>query len=638
MSDIEGYKQYLLSTGADPKEVDGYVNYLSQTQGPTDDQIENEMHSKIGTLDRALVKNLSQSNDVTIKHLKSKLPNADIREHNGEIIIKDQGETKYRKLDPSGFQLGDLGHDILDVGYDIVDGIGTSAATVAGGVGGAVAGMGVASPVTALAGASLVGGASSAASEAFRQKMGQQLGLDQEVDGTDVIISGGIGAASPLLLGTGATTKQMAKGVVKGNAAKNTLLKALGKTGKELSEEAIEKSVERSNRGLIQHGWAGTKGAAKRVGSFTSGKSVEQIDDYAKNIDYITPFENNEQALELEANRVAKKFGQGFDDRFSEVGGQLGDAIDATGKKVGLGESKQAFLSKIEQLEKLRAEDPSPILEAQINKLKKSYTDLFGVKNASETPVMDYATMTMRNAPTEMADNVSGRAAFNKQQQLKRMSRFDQLSEGVQTADGTPVDSSMVRGAARQGYHSINDGLDKATDGVSRELKDRYANMKGIEQNLEPFFENTKKTLQTARGYTDKQQYIQARTNLQRAIDQNVDGASDMKKFMAASQWTKQALLGKNTPAVGVGIATGAYAGANSGAGQGTAMPAGMVGGFLAGKALGPAAVKKAIKATIKAERAAGNISKAAAKSGIKAGKRHVVGKSVYHWMDEDKE
>jgi hypothetical protein len=98
---------------------------------------------------------------------------------------------------PKGTTLGgtakELAMDIGDVAYDIPAGVAQSAATAVGGIygGGVPGGM-------------AAGGLSGAAIEAGRQKLGQMAGLQQDISGKDVAISGAMGAVSPVVFGTGA--------------------------------------------------------------------------------------------------------------------------------------------------------------------------------------------------------------------------------------------------------------------------------------------------------------------------------------------------------------------------------------------------------------------------------------------------
>ena len=92
-----------------------------ERSAPTKD----ESHPDISFLDRFNVKNLASNPEAGISYLQKQHPDMSFKSVNGEIQMRKKGESEYRVLDPSGFDL----QDITDVAGDIAQG---GAETVAG--------------------------------------------------------------------------------------------------------------------------------------------------------------------------------------------------------------------------------------------------------------------------------------------------------------------------------------------------------------------------------------------------------------------------------------------------------------------------------------------------------------------------
>jgi len=182
---------------------------------------EEVMHPAITFKERALAKNLSQSPEATVRYLTQEHPELEVKTDGKRYFIKDKGkEGKFKVLDPdTGMISKDIIGDIADIGWDILSGGVETAAGIGGALGGAAATPFIGG-AGAIPGAMAASSATTAGMEAARQKIGQLAGIPQEVSGTDVAISGGIGAVSPLLFGTGAGAGQLAKAGVKKGIAK----------------------------------------------------------------------------------------------------------------------------------------------------------------------------------------------------------------------------------------------------------------------------------------------------------------------------------------------------------------------------------------------------------------------------------
>lgn len=175
-----------------------------------------EQHPDISFKERAIIKNFAQGPEAGVKYIQENHPDLEVRTDGNRYFMRRKGTTdKFNVLDPNtGMFSKDIFGDITDIGYDLLAGGAETAASIGGALGGAAlsAPLGGAG---AIPGAMAGSGAASYLTEGARQKIGQMAGLPQEVSHEDMLLSGGIGAASPLMFGTGASGKQLAKAGVK---------------------------------------------------------------------------------------------------------------------------------------------------------------------------------------------------------------------------------------------------------------------------------------------------------------------------------------------------------------------------------------------------------------------------------------
>lgn len=592
-----------------------------------------EQSPLISTGDRLKVKNFSNSDESAIKYLQDKNPGAEVKMMNGQLVIRGQGDKDFKVLDPdTGTFSSDFLSDVGDLGWDAVDSVGTTLGTA----GGALVGALGLNPVTIGAGAVAGGASSAAALEASRQKIGQQLGLPQEVSGTDVALSGAFGAASPLLFGQG----NKAKNVVKMSGGADMIRKALGKEAKSLTQEGAEELVKRTDmKGAIP--WALSK--TPDMMGFMSGKGGDSVRRLAKDIKYVDEVEKA-GSLASEAELAATKLAGGFDSKMDEVGGQLADAIDSSGQRVNIGEAKNAFQHTINQLEIHRTEANTPILNAQIAKIRNAYDKLFGVPvpidDAKPGPTIDMMTgKAYPKAPTtkQVADEVSGRTARKLQQDTKSFANFSPQI-GV-SAEESAADT-LLRGAAGKSYGAMNESLDAATGGVSTELKGRYKEIADLERALEGNFRNPKSTLNTARAF-DKDSQTIARASLDKARKLGIDGAEDFDQFVSAAQWSNlngisNPLQMRGIPGAALGGVGGFWLGSNIGAGPGGGTVGGGLGALGGAALLGPKAVKFAVRNAMRP-----NVQKAANVVTQQIPKylppKHLMSRGLYDYMADDK-
>lgn len=194
-----------------------------------------EMHPDIAPGDRAVVKNLSNSPEASLGYLKKKYPSLSFKTVDDRIFAKgDNGAYYALDPEPQDFKsfAKDLPNDLSDLAYDVPAGVVQGGAEALGGAAGALAtfpsGAG-AVPAAMAAGAAAGGGL-----EAFRQKLGQMLGIDQEVNAKDVGISAGLGALVPGLMGVPVNAeKTLARKGLKAVSPKILQARAEDKVGKQ---------------------------------------------------------------------------------------------------------------------------------------------------------------------------------------------------------------------------------------------------------------------------------------------------------------------------------------------------------------------------------------------------------------------
>lgn len=253
-------------------------------------EIIEEQHPDLSTLDRGLFKNFSLNSEQGVEKLRELYPEHNITWKNGDVVMRAPGEEAWRKLEPNnmGFDysgkggLLEFGKDVMDVGYDAPAAALETLATIGGGTAGALGGTATMGPgpgtaVGALGGGMAAGGAAGVGTETLRQKIGNLTGFAEGYDPDQIKMSGAFGAASPLMFGTGATVKGIAKQLAKKKAYQG------------MSQEAIDKAAEkiaRSQRSLITRGVGNASmWASNRIGSWASGYTPKALKELRTQID-----------------------------------------------------------------------------------------------------------------------------------------------------------------------------------------------------------------------------------------------------------------------------------------------------------------------------------------------------------------
>lgn len=432
-------------------------------------EIIQEQHPDISFKDRFIAKNFANTPQDQINYLKQQHPDLDIKQINNQIVAKSANEKAYKVLDPDLSAMDMLKpknwaenlKDIADVGTDV----GIGSASTAAGAGAAV----LAAPETALVGsipaAMAAGGATGASLEALKQKIGQKLGVPQQMDPSQIALSGITNAAAPLLVGTGAAAKVGAQAVKQG-------------ASKEAAQELIN-----NQKGLLNYGADYLKNnllpsAAESV----SGVPAQATKTLAKQSSAIQNLDEN-GVMDV-ATSAYDKLRNGLAANKAEVGAKLGKLVKDLGPEASIDLTKTKGLLD-NQIQKLSQSElaNTPAVQGQIQELLDARNQIFtelapGAKSA-----------------TEMSARVSPQKAFELQGKLSEMGNYPKTnSKGlVSTVSGTPVEKQW-QSAARGAYDEINNELSNLTEDQSGNLKSQYKNYIDLQKNLNTYFKNPETT------------------------------------------------------------------------------------------------------------------------------------------------
>lgn len=521
----------------------------------TDFPTAQETHPAVSAGTRLLIKNLANSPEAGIGYIKQEYPGMEVRlgKSSGQLEMKYPDEREWKVLDPqTGAFTSDTLQDVGDVAYDTVAGLGSGAASTAGGLATLGAGGGI-------PGAALAGGASSAALEGLRQKLGSALGLPQEVNTEDTLIQGGIGALMPAAMGTGATKSLLAEGA----------------------------------RKAVPAVMAGLSGVPTQViKAYT--KQAPQVDELAREgvSDYIA--------------KVHETMKTGVAQAKKQVGKELQDTIEASQTPVNIGPVKAKLDSLISDLENRSIKNASDI--ESLNALKQKRDELFSkIVPDSDTMLIgtEDAPMVAGGRQLKLPENISAKEAFELQEKLNAEAAFSpKQSFGPRNAT---EEKSVQRwqNANAEASRELNKGLDKATDGWSGELKGKYKQYSRLQQDLNTHFKDETATYKTLSNvYGKNKKLLQERLDEIDALTGGELGVRESADKMAALSYfedpgllpnsgggttsTSRSLGGKT-----LGALLGGYIAKSQG---GNPYLGAVVGGIGGGMAFGPKALKQYIK------------------------------------------
>jgi hypothetical protein len=530
-----------------------------------------ERHPAISFKDRAIVKNFSNSPDSAVAYLQKQYPGFEISHDPQGISIKAPGDEWPKRLDPSTIEFEDLS----DIGTDVAAGVIDTAATA----GGATLGL-MAGPAGIVPGAMIAAGGAGAITEAGRQRIGQELGIPQKVDMTDVMISGGVSGAMPGFFGAA----PLKKGIE--NYAKENL--------KGLSKEAIDKLMYQNERGLLKRGYDyGSRTVAPWIAEKASGVNRNVIKHLGSQYDRLVGPES------LGATPIAEtahnKLVGGIAKAKNEAGKRLEAALNGANRKISTRDAKKLFEDHINELKGYVDEMKGPD-----GKIPKDLED--AIKNADAA----YGDIFLSGA---LADDLSAKSAFRLQQALKDEADLSRLNKGPMPrfASSATSDEKQLAETARKGYTQINKEFENATDGLSQVTKNDYRYYAELQKDLQPYFSSPEKTFQTLSGM-DKNSRRLLYEKLQKLADKDgIDLSQDMLDLETLKIFSNPSSgplssggttsTSRTIPLAIMGGSIGSLAGYNSGGGYAGATVGG-AGGAALGAAMGsPAAIKSIIKA-----------------------------------------
>lgn len=548
----------------------------------------------VSPVDRAIIKNLSANPEAGLQFLKEHYPQAKIDRQGDQLFIDG------KPLDPNNFSLegmasylthpGELLQDVGDLAYDIPAGMAQGTAATAAAVAAAPATAGAGS-IPAAMGAS---GAMGAGLEALRNYLGQKAGLKQEQSASDITTSGTVGLATPLLFGTGAGAKDVAKELL--DSQKGLLGKGYNQVANKIAPKAAE---------------------------FLSGTPAEAINTLKNNPKEMEALGSGAE-LDL-AKQAHSRLVEGFKNIKSSIGGKLQNAIESSGQKVDISGVKSAFQKQIDdytaKLPKMADGSLSKESQGIVDELKSSYDNIFkGTPKTVDTLEMGkdgILNKVQKEVSSELPDKLSASEAFKLQDQLKDVADMfstkpAMAAKSVSTADATGKQIGQTA------YHALNEELDKATGGMSSQLKGEYADYKKVEKYLSNYFKTPEQTFNTLTNL-DRKARIPLLRNLEDVSNKyGIDVSKDAKLLQAHNVFGDPSLQGiakgtsnttVNNRLRNVGRAAGGGLGTIMfGPGWGTV--GGAAGGGIAAEALAnPAMIKKYVGAQLGAEKAAQTIA-----------------------------
>lgn len=398
-------------------------------------QIIQEEHPDVSTLTRAKLKTFGNSPEAMAQGLVKDYPNLESSvAPNGQVLVRTKGAQNWNVLDPdTGFFSNpiEMGKDALeglyDVGSGLVEGAGATAAGIAAGAG--TAGVG-AIPAAMGAGAALGAG-----NEALRQKIGQYLGIPQEVNMEDVGMSGAFGAASPLLLGTGGTLKNMGK-----NTLKNEVFQS----------------------GLV--GTGGKKALAKTADVFT-GISGDLFKRATKDPALMKSI--SETGEDVVANDAIANLFSKIDDRYEKLGTRINDELRQSGEMVDISNVK----GKINKILGKVQDEVSPLGMTDLEKAKIAGIQNIQSKAFNRTQDVIAEGGDVKQIVNELPDKVPASEAFKMKEQFASMSDF--LSDKFRSSKGE-ADKSLST-TAKAAYGETSEAISKAlkqAPALNKEYKD----------------------------------------------------------------------------------------------------------------------------------------------------------------------
>lgn len=531
------------------------------------EKVVDERHPGISVKDRALFKNLAVDPAQGMQFLQEKYPDLTFKTGSGgEVLVRGQDETQWKKLDPTGFDI----EDISDIAFDVPAALLEGGATALGGLGGAMASLPLGG-IGAIPGAMAAGGAAGAGVETARQGLGKYFGVAEEFDPEQIKTAGMFGAASPLLLGSGAAVKQVGRYAAK----------------KGLEKEAAEKILQQQS-GLIGRGYAGAKKAiAPRVGQLVSGIDKETLKWTAQNLDKINAAEDaygqvaiyGELADNIQAGHLAKK--QAASDAYGETLDQLDVVVDVSSAEKPLNDLLARYEVKaMEAIEKFGDDAP--------NKVDfQNYVYLQG-------KIGEYS---------QGSGMLQGKRA---QEYLNTMNDLTGVRRSTTPGKLEVVDREL-QNAAKQVTKNVDDVISKQGSGAAfKAAKGEYKKALSREKDVNKYFKDEETTERTLNNLLSPKKSARRKKVMQLADDVGAPIDESARESIATSLFSRPSedvlSLGGTTstsrsiPLGAAGAGLGYYFSSQLGDGHGTGVAGALLGGALGRRLGSPATLRRAME------------------------------------------
>lgn len=504
-----------------------------------------ETHPEVSAADRAIVKNFSTNPEKSARYLEKNNPQLETRVWDGRVLVKSKGAKEWNALDPdTGFFSSDFLADVGDVAYDVASGVGQALALPAGGiVGSGVAGAGA---------------------EALRQGIGSMAGIEDNISGGDIALSGTLGAAIP----------------------------AIGKVAAPTVSKIAQKGLEK----------------APAVLSKIGGQSKQQVQTLADNLGDLKVMDKKgisgfvegtrQQALEAVENATQK------------AGQDIGAIVDSV-ESVNISPVKAQVKARIEDLKEQFKRTRNPATADDLGAAIDNFNSHFGkLDEAGGLSNVDEFGMSL----TEIPDIVSGRAAFDLKQNLKGVSKSFNESDAAFKSRFPKSSSTNTKRTAKafgDAEMAINDVMEEASGGQIKQANKIYAQQQSLQDDIAPALKSKDKLANALRtlGTDSNRTKAELLDYLDKNYGTNLIQASN--KLNMANTFGKGAKniggldvteIAKQTPLSTLLGTVGGVAG--WGAGSGFAAAGGLALGQALGKKLSsPAAIRKYVNTLIRTDK-----------------------------------
>jgi hypothetical protein len=563
----------------DPYDLSGIRNSVTT---------ENKMPDDVSLYHRAVVENFSNNPWSSIKYLAERYPDYDVAHDGNHIVMRKKGGGDWRPLDPKTDLSDAFTHpldtlkrgaeNISDIAAPAAEGV---AANVPGDVAGAAIAMTPAAPAAIPAAAAINYGAGTGL-DALRQKIGNWLGLDQDVNWKDANLSGATSAAGPLLFGTGGSAAKIAEGAAE----------------KGLSEDAAAAAIK-WQKGAIP-------AVAPKVAALASGTPKETISTAYNRLPELKQLEQegisplamaSQEELKNKLGKVATAYGQ-----------KIGEGIDNSKQAVDISGVKTEWKAWISKLEDNVAKAPTEANKAELDAAKNQYNSMFQMQMPGEEPssLLDAKGLPVSSGSppmsAELPDKVSGTTAFQLMHQMKEVADLGKHKAGIIASnEGKPLSTKALEGKAASSYGELSNQIDQvlAKDG-NEGLRENFRQVKTIQRELQPYFSDPNKAYNTLRTLDSpsKQRLYETLSSVDKNFGTNT--VKDAKLLDAYSNFgRKNPISGdlmskRKIPLALAGGGAGYWAGSEMGDGHSKAVsvPMGILGMGIGTMLAGPRALR----------------------------------------------